>query len=101
MIVTVRVAARPGVVFGFLVSSFIESVTSQPQKMKIESETPAANALKLETANGLNQLGSKANESKAVPLPTCTSAAMLNQTSTTSWKPTSTYCTALVVSMPR
>ena len=41
MVTTVSVAARPGVFSGFLVSSFMVRVTSQPQKMKIESERPA------------------------------------------------------------
>jgi hypothetical protein len=38
------VAARPGVFSGSFVSSFIVRVTSHPQKMKIDSDRPAANA---------------------------------------------------------
>jgi hypothetical protein len=98
---TVRVAALPGVVSGFFVSSFMVRVTSHPQKMKIDSETPAAKAENDGTANGLNQLASTAVASKAEPLVTCTMAEMENHTSTMSWKATSTYCTALVVSIPR
>ena len=101
MMTTVSVAARPGVVSGFFVSSFIVRVTSQPQKMKIDRETPAAKAEKDGTANGLNQLASKGRASNAEPLVTCTTAEMENHTSTISWKATSTYCTALVVSIPR
>ncbi len=47
MMTTVRVAARPGVFSGFLVSSFIVRVTSHPQKMKIDSESPATTAPKV------------------------------------------------------
>ena len=51
---TVTVAARPGVRSGSFVSSFMVRVTSHPQKMKIDSDRPAANALNDPTANGLN-----------------------------------------------
>ena len=44
MVTTVMVAARPGVFGKPFVSSFMVSVTSQPQKMKIESDRPAAKA---------------------------------------------------------
>ena len=51
---TVTVAARPGVFSGLRVSSFMVRTTSQPQKMKIDSERPATTAPKSPTANGLN-----------------------------------------------
>ena len=69
--------------------------------MKIERETPAAKAEKDSTANGLNHSGVIAVASKAVPLATWLKAATANQPSTRSWNATSTYCTPLVVSMPR
>ena len=59
MVTTVMVAARPGVFSGSFVSSFMVRVTSHPQKMKIDSETPAAKALNDDTANGLNHDQSK------------------------------------------
>ncbi|MCY1374531.1 hypothetical protein D9M69_618800 [compost metagenome] len=69
--------------------------------MKIERETPAAKEENESTAKGLNQSGEMAVASNAEPLATCRSAATANQPSTSSWNPTSTYWTPLVVSMPR
>jgi hypothetical protein len=93
MMSTVSVAARPGVDREPLVSSFIVSVTSQPQKMKMESESPAANELNDSTANGLNQSRLIGTGSNAEPLVTWKNATMPNNSSTMSWKPTRTYCT--------
>ncbi len=76
-------------------------VTSQPQKMKIESERPAANAENDSTANGLNHDSSIGVASNALPFATSTSAATANSTSTTTWKPTSQYCSFCVVCMSR
>jgi len=45
-------------------------VTSQPQKMKIESDRPAAKAEKDGTPNGLNQSRLTGVASKAVPFAT-------------------------------
>src|SRR4051794_9665568 len=97
----VAVAARPGVFCGFLVSSFMVRVTSQPQKMKMDSEIPAAKAEKDSTPNGLNQSAEISIALKAVPADTWPKAATANQTSTTTWNATSTYWKVLVVSMPR
>src|SRR5690625_1795898 len=55
MIKMVRVAARPGVLLGFLVSSFMVSTASQPQNMKIDSEMPAAKTEMSVISAGLNQ----------------------------------------------
>ena len=95
------VAARPGVFAEPFVSSFIVSVTSQPQKMKIESERPAANAENESTANGLNQLSSIAVASNALPFATSTRAMTEKSTSTATWKPTSQYWSFCVVCMSR
>ena len=86
MVSTVTVAARPGVFSGSFVSSFIVRVTSQPQKMKIDSDRPAAKALNDETANGLNHAQSNGMKSKALPLTACTIAATAKKISTTTWK---------------
>ena len=91
MVITVSVAARPGVRSGSLVSSFMVRVTSQPQKMKIDSERPAATALKDPTANGLNHARSKGVKSNALPLTACVIAAMAKNSSTATWKVTRTY----------
>ena len=101
MMTTVRVAARPGVFSGSLVSSFIVRVTSHPQKMKIDSERPATTALKDPTANGLNHASSIGLASNALPCATCTSAATEKITSTSTWNPTRTYCSFCVVCMSR
>ena len=61
---TVMVAARPGVFSGSFVSSFIVSVTSQPQNMKMDKEMPAAMREKLPISSGLNhetEIGVKSN----------------------------------------
>ena len=76
-------------------------VTSQPQKMKIESERPAANAENDSTAKGLNHDSSIGVASKALPFATSTSAATAKITSTATWKPTSQYCSFCVVCMSR
>ena len=67
MMMTVSVAARPGVFSGFFVSSFIVRVTSHPQKMKIDSDSPATTALNEPTANGLNHDSSTGLASNALP----------------------------------
>ena len=91
----VRVVREP------LVSSDIVRVTSQPQKMKIDSDSPAAKAEKVGTVSGLNQSSDTAVASNAEPPPTRTNATIANPTSTTSWNPTSQYCTFWVVCMSR
>ena len=95
------VAARPGVFSEPFVSSFMVRVTSQPQKMKIDSERPAAKAENDSTANGLNQLSSIGVASNALPLATPTRAAPANSSSTATWKPTSQYCSFCVVCRSR
>src|SRR5215207_11523072 len=97
MMTTVKVAARPGVRSEPFVSSFMVRVTSQPQKMKIESESPAANAENDSTANGLNHDSSIEVASNALPFATSTSAAIEKSSSTATWKPTSQYCSFCVV----
>ena len=101
IVTTVRVAARPGVLSGSFVSSFMVRVTSHPQKMKIDRDSPAAKALNDDTANGLNHDRSNGVASNADPLENSTSAAPANSTSTSTWKPTSTYCSFCVVCMSR
>ena len=101
MMRTVRVAARPGVFSGSFVSSFIVRVTSQPQKMKIDSESPATIAEKSPTAKGLNHEKSKGVASKALPVSISTIAAIAKTRSTSTWKPTRKYCSFCVVCMSR
>src|SRR6185312_8628085 len=97
---TVRVAARPGTLSGSLVSSFIVRVTSQPQKMKMDSETPAAKPVSDPTPKGLNHSQLIGVASKAVLLATWENAAIANQPRTRTWKATSTYWKDFVVSIP-
>ncbi len=101
IVMTVSVAARPGVFSGSLVSSFIVRVTSHPQKMKIDSDRPATTAVKEPTANGLNHDSSTGLASNALPWATCQNAATEKITSTSTWKVTRTYCSFWVVCMSR
>ncbi len=98
MISTVKVAARPGTFSGSVVSSFMVKVTSQPQKMKMDRLTPAAKAVKDSTAAGLNisrVIGVRSKGSGLVK------HMIANNSSTATWKPTSTYWNALVAFSPR
>src|SRR5699024_4760131 len=92
MMKIVRVAARPGVLDGFLVSSFMVSTASQPQNIKIDRDIPAANREKSPISAGLNQSQLIGVGSNPEPLCAWTSAAIAKATSTSSWKQTSRYC---------
>ena len=92
--------ARAEVVFGSFVSSFIVRVVSQPQNMKIDSETPAAMTEKSPAESGLNQSKLTGVASNAVPSLTPRNAMITKPPSTTIWTTTRTYWTALVASTP-
>src|SRR5688572_26873109 len=91
-------AARPGVVSLFFDSSLTVREVSQPQKAKIEPDSPAMNAERVRPA-GLNQDQLKASPTSEAP--DLAIAKTAKSTSMTSWKITSTICTCSVVSMPR
>src|SRR5690625_1599443 len=101
MIRMVRVAPRPGVFSGFLVSSFMVKTASQPQNMKMESEIPAANSEKSLIARGLNHSKLTGLGSTPEPFFACTSAATAKPTRINTWKVTKKYWTFWVVSKPR
>jgi hypothetical protein len=69
--------------------------------MNTDRDTPAANAEKDSTPNGSNHSARTVSPSYAVPAATWPKAAAENHSRTSSWKATRTYCTTLVVSMPR
>ncbi|MNH15070.1 hypothetical protein D3C79_746770 [compost metagenome] len=96
---TVRVAARPGVSPLPTDSSLMLRQTSQPQKMKIDSDRPAVNAENDSTPKGLNQ--SRSNSSGGVCADEPPKAAKAKPTSTTNCNATKPYCTVMVVAMPR
>lgn len=98
---TVTEAARPGVRSGSSVSSFMVRVTSQPQKRKMDRDTPAATTEKSPAVKGLNQSSCTGVGSKPAPFEAWTRAATAKAPSATSWKTTRTYCSFLVASMPR
>ena len=75
--------------------------TSQPQKMKIDSDRPAANALNVGTSNGLNHDHENAVGSGASPSTALMIATTAKSTSTTTWKLTRTYWNFCVVCMSR
>ncbi|MNN28536.1 hypothetical protein D3C81_1421120 [compost metagenome] len=95
---TVRVAARPGVSPLPTDSSLMLRQTSQPQKMKIDSDRPAVNAENDSTPKGLNQSKSNSRGGIADDSP---NAAMAKPISTTSCSATRPYCTVMVVVIPR
>jgi hypothetical protein len=67
--------------------------------MKMDSESPAVNALNEPMAVGSSQDAS--NEMPSGDEPDLTSASRVNTARTAIWKPTRTYCTRLVVCTPR
>jgi hypothetical protein len=97
----VKSAARPGVLELPVVSSLMVSVVSQPQKMKMESERPAAKAAKDSIAKGLSQLHEKPMASSDAPLTALPKASTMKRARTTICSPTSTYWTPFVAAMPR
>jgi hypothetical protein len=84
-----------------VVSSLMVSVVSQPQKMKMESERPAAKAAKDSIAKGLSQLHEKPMTSSDAPLTALPKASAMKRARTTICSPTSTYWTPFVAAMPR
>ena len=71
---------------------------SQPQKAKIDPDSPAMNADRV-SPDGLNQ-----SQLNAIPVgadPDLTTAISAKASNVTSWKPTRTNCTRSVVVTPR
>ncbi|MNN10513.1 hypothetical protein D3C76_837400 [compost metagenome] len=95
---TVQVAALPGTSSLPTDSSLTVRHTSQPQKMKIDSDSPAAKAENDSTPNGLNQAKSNSSGGGAVVSP---KAAKAKPISTSNCRATKPYCTVMVVVMPR
>ena len=90
---TVSMAARPGVRSGSLASSFIVRVTSQPQNMKTEAESPITTTDRPPSiAKGLNHASSGMCGSKAPPWTLWTIAITANTTRITTWNATRPYC---------
>ena len=79
-------------------SSLTVSAVSQPQKAKIEPESPAMKAERVSPA-GLNQ--SRLKERPVAESPDLAKAAMAKTSNTASWKSTSTIWTRSVVVIPR
>ncbi len=94
-------AARPGVFALPAVSSLTVRQASQPQNMKIESDSPAVKAEKDWTANGSSQVQEKSREPAKSPERALITAITTKIASTASWRPTSAYWTPLVAVMPR
>ena len=91
-------AARPGVLSESVDSSLTVRAVSQPQKAKIDPDSPAMKADRVRPA-GLNQ--SRSKEMPVAESPALAKAAIAKMPSTTSWKITSTIWTRSVVVMPR
>ena len=92
------VAARPGTFSLPTDSSLTVRHTSQPQKMKIDSDRPAAKAENESMLNGLNHSGWKTTGELA---GAAANAASAKPISTTSCSATRVYCTPMVMPMPR
>jgi hypothetical protein len=71
-------------------SSFTVSALSQPQKEKIDADSPAMKALTVSPVNGLNQSQENARPSGSSGPPALANAMMANSSSTPSWKKTRT-----------
>ena len=69
--------------------------------MKIDSDSPVANAENVATENGLSHDHSKSIDVAASPPSALPIANATNSTSATIWTVTSTYITPLVAVMPR
>ncbi len=93
--------ARPGVFVEPVVSSLVARHASQPQYMKIESESPAVKAAMDSTAKGFIQDQEKSRPVSKVPAEAFWKAIATKTASTTSWRPTRAYWTPLVAVMPR
>ena len=94
-------AASPGVRSLSSVSSFADSAVSQPQYMKIDSESAVARTEKELTENGLSHETSKSIDVLTSPPRALPNANAVNSASATTWTPTRTYMTLLVVVIPR
>ncbi len=95
---TVRRAARPGVFAEPFDSSLTVRQVSQPQKAKIDPDSPAMNADSVRPA-GLNQ--SQLNAAAVSDDPDFAIATAAKTSSTISWNPTRMNWTFSVVVMPR
>jgi hypothetical protein len=84
-----------------VVSSFADSAASQPQYMKIDSDSAVASAANDVTENGLSHDHRKSIAVPASPPVALTIANTMNSKRATSWIATSTYITPLVALMPR
>ena len=91
-------AARPGIFSRSLDSSFTVRLVSQPQKAKMDPDSPRMKACRVRP-DGENH--EKLNSSASGELDDCTIAAMAKINSTISWKVTSTICSFSVASIPR
>ena len=94
-------AASPGVRSDSVVSSLADSAVSQPQYMKIDSDSAVARMENEVTENGLSHDHSKSIDVLTSPPMAFAKAKMANSASATIWTPTSTYMTPFVVVMPR
>ena len=94
---TVTVAARPGTFWLPTDSSLTVRQTSQPQKMKIDSDSPAAKAEKDSTLKGLNHSGWKTTGAAS---GAALKAAREKPISTSSCMATRPYWTLMVMPMP-
>lgn len=84
-----------------MVSSFAVRQVSQPQYMKIDRDSPALNDAKDLTSKGFSQDQEKEGWPAKEPERAACRARATKRASTTSWMPTSAYCTPFVVVMPR
>ena len=94
-------AARPGVRSLPLVSSFADRQVSQPQYMKIDSDSAVARTENDSTENGFSHDISKSIAVAESPFVALVRASTMNSTRATIWIASRTYVTPLVVVMPR